>query len=1513
MANLPISGLTAGVAVTDTNLFANVQAVGAGPVKTTALQLKTYIGNNLTLTGANLLNPVTINGVAYTWPSANGAAGSVLTNAGNGTLAWTNTALGTVTSVGLSTTVGLTVANSPITSSGTLVINGGILNIANGGTGAATPAAALLNLLPATSPSTAAYALCNDGAGNFYWAAAGGGGGGTAGVMTFSAGSTGFTPTTGASGNVTLAGTLNIASGGTGATTIAGAQANLLPSQAGNAGKYLTTNGSGTLSWAAAAGTGSVTSVAVSGGTTGLTTSGGPITAAGTITIAGILNAASGGTGLNGATAGNGKLLIGNGAGYTLANLTAGAGITITNSAGGITIAATSASGVVSFSGGSTGLTPAAATTGAITLAGTLHIANGGTGLSAVGTSGQALVSNGTALVYGDPARASNLVGGTLGQVPYQSGVSTTAFAGPGAANTYLAGNGTAAPTFKAAQTTLGTTVLTLNNTTTVLNGLTGATMAAAYNPTATQDVATKNYVDNIVSPVNRVAPVAAATTTNLGALSGLLTIDGYTLIAGDRVLVKDQTASQTDGIYIASAGAWTRATDLDAPSEFDSASAFVLNGTVNKNTSWIQTLTVATVGTSPQTWLQQSGIYNYTAGTGISISGTTIDNTGVLTFSGGSTGLTPATGTAGNVVIGGTLNIANGGTSATTAQGARTNILPSQAGNTGKFLTTNGTDVSWTSSAGGAVYYIPLSGSGTMPAAIAGAGYVDAVGNSYVFYNASANDYTLTATAIQNYASFDGCTATSIVVGAGKTMMVSTSVIASTYFIDAANASAGGGAYYVSVSTSNTIQNILSTAVNGEVKNSVYVLANLTSTNVAITNTAGWLNGLSWPNAVSTNTLNIRPNQTVTIQVNVLNTNYSIVSVSDLTMAVAGTFGAATTVAAALPAGTVEQVGMLISLRNTDATSVFAVTGTFTGYQSYAPAAGAASIAVQPGQTLTLRVVTPGSAYYVMNLTSQNQALDIAANVTLTASIAALGLVKGNIVTLTNNTVPVAPSPVGVTLTITAADYGNYESYPTQATATVFNLPYQASVSLQLVSDTASNWRIINYDAPAGIGSVAFGVTGTTAGDVVNPAGAYPANLMKLSNILLNPQNYYDPITGRFTPKVAGYYQVQAYAYNSGSYAYLWAGIYKNGSALFVDTASNTTGYGTSLAVAGVVYLNGTTDYLELQSYWGAIPGGTTAGPKWIAANSGWSAHLTNQTQTKVVGTTAAAVVGKSASQAISNNVSTKLVFAAPAAQEDPQNWWNATNNRFIPTIPGYYEVSVNLAFDSVSAGLFSNSIRKNGSGYVSSGVSSLYGASGVQYPGCGTSVVVYMNGTTDYLEAIGYQATGAAQNTYGNSNTCNFSIALVGANQAVPAVEVTKFASGMQPTSETTVRGQGTVVATAILDNIALRLWSNVGTIGYAAQVYAVSGSTTITGSAMFMSGNNNVTDGWSVPDTTNVPVTITPTSVYQFTNIIMASGGDNILATFKDLSTGYWYRATYALHSNFGGSYCNLERLN
>lgn len=110
-------------------------------------------------------------------------------------------------------------------------------------------------------------------------------------------------------GNTISLATVPIASGGTDATTAAGAIQNLLPSYTGNANKRLGLNSTATaLEWVLDGG-GTVTSVAASGGTTGLTFTGSPITTSGTLTLGGTLAIANGGTGQTTANAALNALL----------------------------------------------------------------------------------------------------------------------------------------------------------------------------------------------------------------------------------------------------------------------------------------------------------------------------------------------------------------------------------------------------------------------------------------------------------------------------------------------------------------------------------------------------------------------------------------------------------------------------------------------------------------------------------------------------------------------------------------------------------------------------------------------------------------------------------------------------------------------------------------------------------------------------------------------------------------------------------------------------------------------------------------------------------------------------------------------------------------------------------------------------------------------------------------------------------------------------------------------------
>lgn len=140
--------------------------------------------------------------------------------------------------------------------------------------------------------------------------------------------------------------------------------------------------------------------------------------------------------------------------------------------------------------------------------------------------------------------------------------------------------------------------------------------------PVSLQDAATKNYVDNVAQGLNVKASVVAATTADI-TLSGAQTIDGIAIVAGDRVLVKNQTAPADNGIYVASAGAWSRSADMNTWAEVVSAFTFVETGTTQADTGWVVTSNAGgTLGVTAINWTQFSAAGAYTAGTGLTLAG---------------------------------------------------------------------------------------------------------------------------------------------------------------------------------------------------------------------------------------------------------------------------------------------------------------------------------------------------------------------------------------------------------------------------------------------------------------------------------------------------------------------------------------------------------------------------------------------------------------------------------------------------------------------------------------------------------------------------------------------------------------------------------------------------------------------------------------------------------------------------------------------------------------------------
>lgn len=162
-----------------------------------------------------------------------------------------------------------------------------------------------------------------------------------------------------------------------------------------------------------------------------------------------------------------------------------------------------------------------------------------------------------------------------------------------------------------------------------------GAQLAqSSATPAGANDLTNKAYVDAAIANANLAADakdsVRVATTGNI-ALTGTQTIDGVAVVAGNRVLVRANTAPAENGIYVVAAGAWTRATDFDAWTEIPGSLVTVEEGTTLADTIWLSSANAGgTLGTTGITFIRAdaggaSGGFTV-AGAGLTSSGATVD-----------------------------------------------------------------------------------------------------------------------------------------------------------------------------------------------------------------------------------------------------------------------------------------------------------------------------------------------------------------------------------------------------------------------------------------------------------------------------------------------------------------------------------------------------------------------------------------------------------------------------------------------------------------------------------------------------------------------------------------------------------------------------------------------------------------------------------------------------------------------------------------------------------------------
>ena len=219
--------------------------------------------------------------------------------------------------------------------------------------------------------------------------------------------------------------------------------------------------------------------------------------------------------------------------------------------------------------------------------------------------------------------------------------------------------------------------------------------------PSASTDIANKDYVDTVAQGLDPKASCVAATTVNI-TLSGTQTIDGVALIAADRCLVKDQTAPADNGIYVVAAGAWDRSADMNAWVEVPGAFTFIEQGTTQADTGWVCTSNAGgTLGTTAITFVQFAGAGSYTASTGLTLTGTAFSLTAPVTVALGGTNATSAGIASFNNITGYTAAGATGTTSTNLVFSTSPTLVTPDLGTPSALIGTNitGTATAFTAS----------------------------------------------------------------------------------------------------------------------------------------------------------------------------------------------------------------------------------------------------------------------------------------------------------------------------------------------------------------------------------------------------------------------------------------------------------------------------------------------------------------------------------------------------------------------------------------------------------------------------------------------------------------------------------------------------------------------------------------------------------------------------------------------------------------------------------------------
>ena len=581
------------------------------------------------------------------------------------------------------------------------------------------------------------------------------------------------------SGNIQLGGVLAVEHGGTGVTTAAEALTTFLPSQAQQAGKVLTTNGT-SVSWQSV-GLGSVTSINASGGSTGLTFTGGPITQSGTLTLSGTLSIAAGGTGKTSFAAGYVK--------SDGTELTSTSTIDAADVVGNLAGTATNVTGIVAIANGGTGASTAEAARNAIMPAqigkAGKYLKTDGTSItwssvnsveaaggqdevqfndggitsasSAVKITSDVLVLTNDATVNGLTVGLGNGIGELVNdpqnpgqQIPKYT--NNTAFGKDVLASSIHSTDNTGFG-FSALKSVANSTDNTaVGSRALELNTAGGDNTAIGSNALKANTEANSNTA---VGSQSAQSVTTGGNNTSIGAYSlNKTTLGGGNTALGDHALYlntegnnntavginalsnnvlgssstavgknalfssysQNNTAVGDTALYSLTSGQNNVALGKNAGSSITTGNNNTIIGNHTGEAGISDTIIIA-AGTTQRLRINNSGAYSFGDTNTYGTAGQTLVSNGAnaaptwqtppsgtvssVDISGGTTGLTftggPIT-TNGTFTTAGTLAIANGGTGATTAEAALTALLPTQTGNSGKYLLTDGTAASWAS-----------------------------------------------------------------------------------------------------------------------------------------------------------------------------------------------------------------------------------------------------------------------------------------------------------------------------------------------------------------------------------------------------------------------------------------------------------------------------------------------------------------------------------------------------------------------------------------------------------------------------------------------------------------------------------------------------------------------------------------------------------------------------------------------------------------------------------------------